>query len=1030
MKKLELASIESFFRENIADKNSFFVFPTDIVCQSWAEWCVLDNHTSVKSVAMERFIAWDDFKGKFLSAEKENALAVPSLLRKLFVYDIIRQNSETPFFKKIISPEFASTAYSFADWLEKNLPSLKLWKKRMEENKSEYGQLDEEDQDYEILYQKYCDFLEKNSLFEPAWVEDVHFSNDKYKFYLFYPEQLADYSDFADVFENVDNITAIILPKEEKRPKAYFYKDSRRELRQVGLRIIDLVKSGKADWTEITLSVPDIETYRPYIQREFEEYGIPYIFRAGTSLTKNSAGRIFREIYDCYNSNFSYDSVRSLVLDECIPWKDKIKLNMKAADQEDDFQLFGLKDLREALVREGNRMRCICSYEEFDGQDCRNVDIWEEALGKTFATNKVLLRFYRKLKLSVKRFFSEEAHTFENLLSAWNTFKTTFIEEKDFSSDANKILGRCISHLDELISIERDFKDARLSLENPFQFYLNLLDKKMYSKQNASQGVSVLPYKLTAGAYFKYQFVIDASQRNIEVPFKPLSFLSAEKRRKLKFIDDEKIYNATETILRLYAKNVEEIDNSFVHFSAAENTFSGFAIPHSLLDLENVQADLDDSDFILAERRWLEDGAKSSANLSSRQNEEISTWIDSSINPDRIYRTSSEIQNKIKNLLVTSKNESLKSKDIPVSEKGLSQNKISARGDLEKFFPCPRKWMLSQLLRLNTDTLDTDLMSPYDMGNLHHKVLELFAKNYMNKPLPFYDKDSGRFMKISEDSSILNAESDCTDEVLNLLLGDGSEDNPGVVEKAILHISNDFHDSPLVIKTLLNQKEKVFRSIYDFLSVFLLPYAVDDSVEIPKNINGLGNCIVSAVEGTFISEEEEFSYYGKIDCLLKSPDTKQYILIDYKNTESSIPKEKEFCVDAENGILKNFQMALYCRILSKKGDEILASYFYPIKDASKARMVFDEKTVNATKKTDPVMPFEKFIPTLEVCHEYAKIFNDIVSNPKADYTPETNDDVKNRMNTKSYENCAQCNFKTICRTTYSLAGKQIRTKRD
>lgn len=1025
MKKKELSSIESFLREKITDKNAVFVFPTDIVCQSWAEWCIIDGHTSVKSVALERFLAWDQFKGKFLSAEKEDSTAIPSLLRKMFVYDIIRQNAESPFFKKIIRSEFAFTAYSFADWLEKNLPSLKMWKKKLDQNKSEYGELDEEDKDYELLYQKYNEFLEKNSLFEPSWIEHINFSDEKRDFYIFYPEQLADFSDFDEIFSEVPNITALVIPKQEERPKLYFYQDARRELRQTILRIIDLVKTKKADWTEIALSIPDIETYRPYVQREFEQYGVPFVFRSGTSLTRNSAGRIFQEIYECHETNFSYDSIRTLVLDECIPWNETISLNVKnTRDEPDDIQTFNLKELREALVREGNRMRCICSYEEKNGINFESIDIWEEAFSNTYAQNKVLQRFYRKLKLSVNRFFSEENQSFSNLISAWSSFKNEFINDGEFSSDANKILGRCITHLQELSEIQEAYKDAGIKISNPFQFYLNILNKKMYTKQSDGEGVSVVPYKLTAGAWFKYQFVLDSSQKKLEVPYKPLSFLNSEKRKKLKLFEDEKLYNATEAIIRLYAKPVEEVPEEFVHFSASENSFSGFAIPHSLLDIEESVPDFDKDDFILSEKAWIESGAENLLEVSALQKNELDSWVKTAIPAEKAYQPGKKLSEKIKYSLVDSKNASLESKNISFSDNAKKQNKISARGDLEKFFPCPRKWILSQILHLNTDSLDTDLMTIFDMGNLHHKILELFCKNYLGKNLPYYDKSNGQFFKLEENSSVLNGITEITQEINELLYGSGTEENEGIVVKAIKHISNDFHDSPLVIKTLLNQKQKIAQTIVSFLKELLLPCKLEDSEKSSRVKSGIGTCIVFAVEGTFISEQEDFSYYGKIDCVVKTPDTKQYILLDYKNSYSAIPTEKDFKVDEETGILKDYQMAVYCRLLSNDCEkEIAAAYFYSIKPQSTSykKLVFDK----SEKKNYP-----SFEPTVIASAEYAKLFNDKISDANPDFQPETSGDIKNRLNTKVYSDCIKCNFKAICRTTYSVAGKQIKTKKD
>lgn len=1031
MNKTKLYAISEFFKEKILDKNAVFVFPTDIVAQSWAEWCITLNHTSVKSVALERFIAWDQFKGSFMSAGKSGAVSIPSLLRKIFVYDVIRQNSENPFFKKIIRPEFASTAFSFAGWLEKNLPSLHLWKKRMDQNKSVYGQPDEEDNDYFILYEKYSKFLEENNLFDPAWIENVEFGDNTRSFYIFYPEQLEDFSNFDEIFAKAPNVTALVMPDDVPEPEAYFYKDARCELRQTILRIIDIVRTKQADWTEIALSVPDLDLYRPYIRREFKQYGIPYVFRAGISLTKNNAGRIFKEINECHNSGFAYDDLRTLLLDETIPWKNTVSLNMKEAGGSDNYEEFDLKELRESLIREGNRMRCICPYEEAseNGLYC-TIDIWEESLGRTYKENKILLKFYRKLKNDVNRFFSTENVTFASIRDAWFNFKEHFIDESDFTSFADKILSRCITHLEELIELESSYSSSGLHVPSPFQFFLELLDSKKYTPQTEEQGVSVVPYKLTAGAYFKYQFIIDGSQKNLEVPYKPLSFLNSEKRRKLGLTDYDNLFNATGTIIRLYAKASEGIPENFVHFSASENSFSGFAIPHSLLRIQNSVPNYDDSDFILAERKWIENGAITKGALTETQIEQLKNWKESSIPDSEEYSASQELINRIQNVLVDSRNESIKRKGIPIANDEEKLLKISARGDMEKFFPCPRKWVLSQVLKLQTDTLDTDLMQIFDMGNLHHKILELFMNEYIDKTLPFYEPEQDKFYEPDTTSSLLNGFKDVTEKVLGLFKN--SENQTSLVNRAIMSRSNNFCDSPLVLKTLEKQQAKTSEKIIGFLKVLLLQYKKEDGMETPKEINGIGGCSVVGVEQTLFSPQENFAYYGKIDCVVKTPDTNQFVLLDYKNTKASIPAETDFMADTETKILGDFQMAVYCRLLSNDcKKELAAAYFYSVSDKKK-QMVFDKYQVNlvdSKKQPKPDHNYDVFESTVSICDEYASMLNEAVTASAPDFTPYTGGEKTERMNVKKHEHCVGCNFKTICRTTYSVGGKSLAERR-
>ena len=670
-------------------------------------------------------------------------------------------------------------------------------------------------------------------------------------------------------------------------------------------------------------------------------------------------------------------------------------------------------------------MRCICSFEKQTEDDWKKVDSWEEALGKTYNTNGKYLKMYRKLHNDVCRFFSRENVSFENVRSAWFNFKANFIDENDFSSDANKILGRCLSELESIIAIEKDYADTGLTVENPFQFYLNLLNSKSYTSQSADKGISVFPYKLSAGAYFKYQFVIDGSQKNIEVPYKPLAFLNSEQRKKLKLAEDERLYNATGTIIRLYAKTSDGADENFVHFSASENTFSGFSIPHSALEIEEKVPDQDDADFNLAEKHWIENGAKEPMKISGSQKNQLEKWINAALEKDSDYRINEEIRKKIDYHFVESKNLSLDRKKIAVSEKCRAMNKISARSDMEKFFPCPRKWIFSQILKFQEDSLSTDLMTPYDMGSLHHKILEKFMDLYKDKALPFFN--NGSFFEKNENSQELNSNNDVTLRIQNLLYG--TNDEPGLVEKSIKAVSNDFSDSPLVIMTLMSQKNNIANTIMAFLENLLESYSVESEDEMPKDISGIGNCTVVSVEDTYVSEMEKFAYYGKIDCVVKTPDTKQLVLLDYKNSTTSFPAGFKA---NENGILEDYQMTVYCRLLCKDcAKELAASYFYAIKDC-KRLLVFDKYKENQVdskgnpKKDENYAAFE---PSVKICDEYADVMNKIVSAESPDFSPKTSKNLKNRQNVKRYIDCAGCNYKEVCRTTYSVAGKQLKTEK-
>ena len=956
--------LQNIFKKYLPDENVLFVFSTDVVMNSWVDWCVChEEESGVTAVPLERFVSWDKFKGQYASAEQKDKNVIPSLLRKIFVSNLIRRNAEEKFFQKIINPEFADSADSFTDWISKILPSLKLWHDlKAKAVALGYDDVDEEDSDFETLYKEYNSFLEANNFFEPAWtVPD--FSATQKKVMIIYPETLEDFADYIEVFDKCPAITLVTIPTEEApHPACIKYQDSRKELRMTILAMRKLVAAGKAQWTDITLNVPDLETYRPYLERELKTYCVPFVIRAGFPLTSNCAGIIFNEILDCYNSDFSYASVRALLLDNYIPWKKEFD------------------SVKEQLIREGQRMHCICSYETLDG---KKIDIWKEALSKINRDERELT-FYNSLKKDINAIC--KSNTFAAIHVAWMAFKTRYLESSEFSETADKIISRCISELNTLISIEKNYCEPMgLSVDAPYEFFLNELSKKTYTPQNSATGISVFPYKLSAASAYKYQFVIDASQNNLELPFKRLSFLNAGKRSLLQLTEEDKRFNASKTFIRLYAKSGQ---GELPLFSCAEDTFAGFAIAHTYLDThepkdyEAVLNELEKEDFIQNEKKWflgpmvpeLVEGVEGLAKFSQQQKDQFLRW--NTFNKNRYekvqpYTTPSSLQKKIEYHLIENRN-----RHTPTEQ---ADKKITlSQSDMKKFFPCPRQWIFSTVLKLEPDNLSTSLIGTYDMGNIHHKILELYGSYLMenNLTLPMFDVQNG----------IIENQSELVPLIEELAL------------QAIQDPEQGFGDSPLTVQMLESQTSTITETIIDFLKDFC---------------NKFGGYKVKGVEKWYSGNNKDrgWNYTGKIDCILSAgnatPNDLGWTIVDYKNTSGAMPKQYQANVQ-EDGSLADFQIPMYITLVreNEKVQDISLAGFFAIKPSGPQKNTI---VVDATKDAKKI---ENYKSTLEAFEQYAERFVECVKN--ADYPLKDVD---------SFEDCSGCSYKSICRTNYTIAGR-------
>lgn len=974
-----------------------FVFPSDIASDSWSAWAARNPAESgARAVALEDFTAWDAFKGAYLAGSVREKTCIPALLRKLFVRTLMQQNVRERFITSIIPADDAETAFAFTDWLAGILPSLKLWQEKYEAYLASHKLTaatdpDGENRDYAALFARYDAFLTANGFFEPAWLTPEYVERER-TIVIFFPELLEDFGDYEEALSGADNVIAVTLQETAAfRPRAYRFPDSRSELRRLLLRLRDLHDRG-VRWTDIAVSVPDLETYRPYIRRECALYCIPVNIRSGEPLTKNCAGMIFSQIHDCYASHFSYDSVRALLQNEYVPWKDDIA------------------EVRENLIREGNRLRTVCSYE--DGG--RRIDSWIEAM-RPIATDVRELAFYQSLKHEITRLC--EAATFGAVHTAWLIFRQQFLDDRQFTTDANNILGRCLSELNDIIDIEARYAD-RLGLKTaqPFAFFLNELNAKTYRPQEKLDGISVFPYRLSAAAHFAVQFVIDASQKNLDVSYKKLGFLHAEKRRLFLGAEADGNAHVSTAFLRLYAKSAGDD----VYVSCAEETFAGFAIAHSALAVEKndaPRASLDGTDFFVQERQRVRD--RSGAHALPHGN-------GASAEP-RIARppqagTPGITALQRDSFLAWAERTRHFEERLPYAAGGALMEKVRARiaddsgagivvtqSDLRLFYPCPRAWVLGRVLALREESLDTDLMQTFDMGNVNHKMLELFMRSRAGTCLPVTNED-GAF----DDEESIRAE--LTD----------------LAAQAIHDRSMRFKDSPLVLRALDAQRGMIADDILRFLHRLCVKPTrpAPEARNSRSGISGFGGFIVRGAETDLRAQTEDgIALRGNIDCLLSDPETGDYGIVDYKNTAGALPEAKALTED-DHGLLGDFQMPMY---VSLAGKPVEAAYFYAIKGDDKRCAVDDYKGLSqadqAAGRQNP-WHYDVFMAgTVRLFGEYVKDFADRVAHGR--FSP-VNPRQKHRafVHVEPHDVCAPCPYNGICRTTFTVGARDLPGQED
>ena len=686
--------VPEIIRKKIRQLETTFVFPTQTSANMWADWTVMN--TDAKSVPSERFIAWDDFKGEAIKSKQQDKRSVPSAMRSIFSADLIKKNASEKFLSYLITKEYAESAGSFMDYIASILPPLSMWKEKFDAKKISP---DEEDKDYLEIYGRYKAFLDAHSLFDPAW-ETPPFDAQGKKFVIFFPEIIMDYLEYKEILESADEIEIIHVPALDEKPEGKFYSNSRTELRQICLMLRKSHDEKKIKWQDMALSTFDLETWWPYIDREMNLYGIPHVKKNGSPLTQSSAGNFFMQIQNCTSQNFSFESIKTLILNTSLPWTD-FKLNQD-------------------LIRFGQENNCLCSF----GKD---YDVWEKAFESPVnsAPDQRIVEMYHALKNILTSMTNAES--FEKIRSYYFTFRLHFFDAEKFTEESDRIISRCISELSSLIDLENDFPDCKLS--DCYSFFVDYISGKNYVPQTENEGVQILPYRLSAPAPFKIQAVIDSSQASLSVVYRQLAFLSDEKRLELGFTEES---NVSELFIRLYHLNGEEESI----FTAAEKTFTGYAITSAYLEETDMRKEenalalsLDGRDMYISEKETFLQKEKSfPEKITPVQKKGFSSWkkmqdMDGNETPDE---------------------KAVKKLHALIDQKLLLDGKVKIDySRLKSFYNDCNEFMSHYVLNLDEETNAADLMPPFLLGNFNHKILEIYCKSLAEKNLPLKINENG-----------------------------------------------------------------------------------------------------------------------------------------------------------------------------------------------------------------------------------------------------------------------------------------------
>jgi len=443
--------VETILINNIDKPNTLFVFPTDIAVSRWA-----DHLLRLKggSIAMNKFIAWDKFKQKSIKSKVQNKKSIPSALRKIFVSRLVNENSEAvkqgkpPVFISLIKPQWALNAQQFTPWLTGILPQLSIWFNKKtslsiedilsSDSAKAASTFEDDDKDMFSLTCLYANFLDKYSLFEPAW-ETPPFNNDGKNCFIFFPEALSDFCEYKELLSASDQVKIVYTENTENLSShTFYYTNARREITEAALFLRALHENQNIEWDSIAVCIPDSENYEAYVLREFTNRNIPFVKRTSKPLSDFPAGQFFRSVINCVSQDFAFSAFLGLVLNKNLPWKDVNSIHK--------------------LVNFGIKNNCISSWDEEAAGRETQINVWEDAFKNPYDFISSETRsFFTELKKHL--FALRTSSSFAELRKQYFIFREHYFDMTLCSEETDIVLSRCISELMKFVELEKVFPD-------------------------------------------------------------------------------------------------------------------------------------------------------------------------------------------------------------------------------------------------------------------------------------------------------------------------------------------------------------------------------------------------------------------------------------------------------------------------------------------------------------------------------------------------------------------------------------------
>lgn len=911
--------IEAVVFPLLGDRKSRFVFPSEMCAESWIERSLCEG--GVAAVETGRFMGWDRFKE--IAAYKDTRVPVDSAIRRIFAARVLQENANDPFFTAIIPPEYAAEWTPFTSYIASQLPSLARLPELI---RAVGGEHDPRAADWLALRSRYVDFLASINRFEPSF-EPQRLCSLPGRTFIFFPELIEDFGEYEEAVISSSSVHVVRLPEGKPRTDLRRPETALGELRDTLSEIGSLLDKG-IETCDIAITIAGLERYLPYLEREASLLSVPILVRSGLSLASTGGGRLFAALMSTASSGFSYDSMRDLLASPTWPLREP-------------------KTAREFLA-EGRRLHILAPWKEGG----RGIDAWERSLSGELKT------WYQKLRRRLKDI--ADAESFSELRKYYYALRTEFfVEDRSaWDEDVDLSLARCI---EELGKLERAETSIGVGVgKASFALFMRELEDTIYVRAGREPGVGVSQWRVSAGVYPRYHYILGASQDALSVPKRGFDFLGESLGAKVASCLARKPLEAGSDsgpdFIKAYA-----LSGSSVVFSCPRSGWDGDKAVHGyLLSLAQNESQTQPKsvrdDSYKLEAAWLSGRGGAPRHLHRIQVEGLKAAAEAGrpLSADTLVldaQTASKAADRLKPLHHDGTRGSLRS--------------INATA-IDLYRSCPYKFLYTYLLEAGSESSGIEFIDNKFLGVVYHESLcRLYNR---------IRETDGRFKP----------------ERLDVYRGFIGECLGRAFERLALSCGPF---AAVVLETYRSRLEGYIELVIEaearlFPDLEIGPTEFELELTLPDLAGG-------------------FVLGGRIDRMSRSKDGA--VIIDYK--KRTIPKASSVAPD-ENGSIAEAQIPCYLRLLISAGEKVDSAWYCSIEGDDKSEpahfvCAFGSQDEGRRKAYVPVENLDTFLKAFDAALRYTAEGIRGGSYPVADKERQKNV-------------CEKCDARGICRERYAV----------